>query len=250
MFNIMFKPTMLKKKIFTRLFGAITGVRTTEPIIAFTFDDGPDPNDTPKILDLLEHHGVKATFFVLGIRVLQHPELIERIIQSGHALGNHSWSHRSMPSLNSFKRLQEIKKTHNILKPYGKKLLRPPFGHMDWPTCRDILRCGYHPVTWNVTAFDWLDHSEKEIISSIESKLKPGSIVLLHDSLYTFEDAKYRNRKPLLSALNHLFEKLRPQYSFVTVPELLKRGRAIKRYQHNLGDPDWLKSRKWASNIN
>lgn len=73
MLNITFKPTMLKKKILTRLFGAIAGVRTTEPIIAFTFDDGPDPYDTPKVLDLLEHHGVKATFFVLGIRVLQHP---------------------------------------------------------------------------------------------------------------------------------------------------------------------------------
>jgi peptidoglycan/xylan/chitin deacetylase (PgdA/CDA1 family) len=250
MINITQKPAKFKKKILTRLFGTITGVKTSEPIVALTFDDGPDPHDTPKVLELLEHHGVRATFFVLGIRALQHPKLIERIAQSGHALGNHSWSHKSMPTLNSYKRLQEIKKTHNILKPHGKMILRPPFGHMNWPTCRDVLRCGYRLVTWNVTAIDWLDHSDKEIATSIESKLKPGSIILLHDSLYTFGRIEYRSRKPLLSALDSLLEKLRPQYSFLTVPELLQRGRAIKIYRQNLGDPDWLKNRMCASNIN
>jgi peptidoglycan-N-acetylglucosamine deacetylase len=250
MTNIIPRTSRLKKKILTRLFGTITSVRTTEPIVALTFDDGPDPIDTPKLLDLLEHHNIRATFFVLGIRVLQHPELIDRMVQAGHAIGNHSWSHKSLPTLNFYKRLQEIKKTHNIIKPHDKMLFRPPFGHMDWPTCFDIRRCGYRLVTWNMVAYDWLDHPENELMTAIESKLKPGSILLLHDSLYTFERVEYRNRQPLFSALSQLFKKIGSQYTFVTLPELLQKGEAIKVYRHYRGDPDWLKSQMCMGSIN
>jgi peptidoglycan-N-acetylglucosamine deacetylase len=250
MSHIIPRPSMFKKKLLTHLFGTITGVKTNEPIVALTFDDGPDPIDTTKLLDLLEHHNIQATFFVLGLRVLQHPELIDRMVKAGHALGNHSWSHKSMPTLNSYRRLQEIKKTHNIIKPHGEMLFRPPFGHMDWPTCYDVRRCGYRLVTWNMMAFDWLDHCENEIMTAIESKLRPGGIVLLHDSLYTFERNEYRNREPLIAALHQLFTKLGTQYSFVTLPELLKRGPAIKVYRHSCGDSDWLKGQMSMRSIN
>lgn len=242
MIDFSHKAAKFKTKALARLCGTITHVRTSRPVIALTFDDGPDPVETPKILDLLERHGAKATFFVLGIRAAQHPKLIQRMAQSGHALGNHGWSHASMPTLSSRLRRQEIMKTHKVLKPYGTRLFRPPFGHYDWPTCLDLARCGCRSVAWNVAARDWLDRTDQQIMTLLEDKLKPGSIVLLHDSLYTFERVEYRSRKPLLSALDQLIGKLRTQYSFVTIPELLQTGRSNKVCRFQRGDQTWLES--------
>ena len=239
-------PSLIRKLLLDRSLGSITNVRTTTPVIALTFDDGPDAVDTPRLLDLLDHHKVRATFFVLGVRAKRHPDIIARMVKSKHAIGNHGWSHASMPALSAKERRHEIRKTYKALKPHGSKLFRPPFGHMDWPTRRDVLLCGFKPVTWNIVAYDWIDRTDGEILESIESGLNPGSIVLLHDSLYTYQNFEHRNREPLLSALDQLIQKTKSQYSFVTVPELLRSGKARRVYWLKRGDNAWLNSQIYS----
>lgn len=241
MYRFKRKYTEFKHKLFAPLLGTVTSVRTRKPLVALTFDDGPDERDTPELLELLDCHNAKATFFVLGMRAAKHPELIRRMFQSGHTLANHGWSHTSMPTLSSQKRREEILKTHKILQPYGSNLFRPPYGHLDWPAYYDIKRCGHLTIAWNIVGHDWLDHSDEDILTRIVKKLKPGSIILLHDSLYTFEKNEHRNRRPMLSALDQLLKKVSGQFSFVTVPQLLKNGTLMKTYWFEQGDPQWLK---------
>jgi peptidoglycan-N-acetylglucosamine deacetylase len=231
-----------KKSILSRLCGTITHVRSAKPVVALTFDDGPDPEDTPKVLHLLNRYNVHATFFMLGVRAAQNPEIVAQVARSGHSIGNHGWSHTSLPSMTSKNRRQEIKKTQRILAPHGSDLFRPPFGHMDWPTYRDLLLCGYRPITWNVIAYDWTDRTDKQILSSIDSGLNPGSIVLLHDSLYTYQELDHRDREPMLAALEQFIQKISTTFSFLTIPELLKTGRANKIYWLKRGNDSWLKS--------
>src|SRR6478735_7834989 len=84
-----------------RRFGVITHVDTTEAVVALTFDDGPHPQWTPRLLDLLDRHGAKATFFMVGEMAMRHPDLVDRVISAGHAIGNHSWNHPSFPAVTS-----------------------------------------------------------------------------------------------------------------------------------------------------
>jgi peptidoglycan-N-acetylglucosamine deacetylase len=239
------KPKLIRKAVMSFFCGAITSVQTTKPVVALTFDDGPDAADTPKILDLLDYHDVKATFFVLGKRAQQHPEIIQRMARSGHAIGNHGWSHLSMPTLSWNERCREIKKTQTVLAPYGSRLFRPAFGHMDWQTHRDVLSCGFRSVAWDIVGRDWTDRTDAQILATIESRLKPGSIVLLHDSLFTFQRMEHRNRGPMLAALDRLIHKIHERFSFLTVPELLKTGRPNRARWLKRGDDEWLKSQKY-----
>ena len=89
----------LGPRLLARAFGTVTGVRTSAPAAALTLDDGPDPETTPAVLDLLGRAGAKATFFLVGARAARHPELVARIAAEGHAVGNHGWDHPALPTL-------------------------------------------------------------------------------------------------------------------------------------------------------
>jgi peptidoglycan/xylan/chitin deacetylase (PgdA/CDA1 family) len=189
--------------------GTVIRVATREPAIALTFDDGPHPEDTPPLLDLLERHGARATFFVVGKSARRWPELIERIAAGGHALGNHTWDHLSMPVLRGRYRRKQI----------------------EW--CAEA-------ICWDVIAEDWRNDSSEAMLARVYRRLRRGSIVLFHDTLYTTVEEDYRDRAPMRAAVEKLLTDLSGEYRFVTVPELLKLGRPVRWHWYQRSRLDWL----------
>ena len=217
----------------------ITNVTTQQPVVALTFDDGPHPVYTPELLDMLKRRNAKATFFVTGECAQRHPEILDRMAQDGHAIGNHSWDHASFPMINSRNRRLQIKKCQSILGSYDSGLFRPPYGHLNLLSRLDVFLSGSKIVGWNVQVEDWLDHPVEKMFTGLKKKLKPGAIVLLHDNLFYTEDLRFQSRTASFQALGQLLAE-ETGFEFVTVLELLKRGKIVSRPMRGKGDPVWL----------
>lgn len=224
--------------------GTITSVNTQEPVAALTFDDGPHPEFTPRLLDILERHNSRGTFFMLGTMAQMHPEIVRRAATSGHAVCNHSWDHPSFPLVSRRERVRQIRACDEVLAPYGHRLFRPPYGHQTLASSLDALRLGYQIVCWNLGGKDWLDYSPEWMADRIISQIQPGSIINFHDALYTAIEDRYANRESMLAAITLILEHLRKQYRFVTVPELLTYGRPHKRHHYMVADVDFLNNLK------
>ena len=141
-----------------RVMGTITHVSTQDAVVALTFDDGPHPESTPHLLDILERHQAHATFFMIGEAAQRHPDLVQRVAQAGHAIGNHSWDHPSFPLISGRERRAQLRACEKAIAPYGQRLFRPPYGHQSAASRLDALWLSYRVVTWNLHAYDWLDH--------------------------------------------------------------------------------------------
>jgi peptidoglycan/xylan/chitin deacetylase (PgdA/CDA1 family) len=220
--------------------GTLTRVSTRDPIIALTFDDGPHPATTPRLLDILDKHHAHASFFMLGEPAQRYPEIVREVAQAGHAIGNHSWDHPSFPLITRQERLSQIRQCARALGPYGQRLFRPPYGHQSKASRFDALWLRYQVVTWDLVAYDWLDHDADWITDLILNQIRPGSIILLHDALYHTIQARYADRQPTLDAVSGLLEQLGNRYRFVTIPELLRHGQPQLSFWYRAGDPDWL----------
>lgn len=222
-----------------RLLGTVTHVNTTDPVAALTFDDGPDPETTPALLDILARHNAKATFFMLGMHARRYPGIVARIASAGHAVANHSFDHPRLPSLPRRERLAQIRACEAALGPHASRLFRPPRGLQSAASRLDALMLGYRVVTWNVTVLDWDPHEPEWFADRLGAQVKPGSIVLLHDLLYAADDPAAVDRRPLFAGLDMFLSRTGSRLSFVTVPDLLMRGEP-----HNAGwfvrtDTDW-----------
>jgi peptidoglycan/xylan/chitin deacetylase (PgdA/CDA1 family) len=231
---------LLSSRAARRLLGTTTHVATHEPAVALTFDDGPHPDNTARLLDILDRHDARATFFVVGEAVQRQHELMKRMAHGGHAIGNHTWDHPSMPLLSGAKRRAQIRKCWRAIEPYGIKLFRPPHGHQSLRSRLDLLLMGYQVVTWNVSARDWLDLDRDQLLQNVMGRIRPGSIVLFHDALYKFIEERYKDRTPTLQAVDRLLAQLKNQYRFVTVPQLLEFGRPRRRAWYRMPDKDWV----------
>ncbi len=227
-----------------KLLGAITNVSTSRRAASLTFDDGPNPNFTPRLLKLLNEYGAKATFFVVGKQAARYPELIKSTISAGHAIGNHSWDHSSFPLLTAKYRKGQLLACSRVLAPYKPALFRPPYGHLNLLSKLDVRLLGYKIIMWSIVAEDWLDHSAQTMAEKVINEIQPGGIILFHDSLYTVMDAKYADRQPTLDAVRIVLNKLNGQYDFITVPELLKLGKHQKTNWYSQPDTQWLKQLK------
>jgi len=232
------KPAERAKELVKRLIaatarplGTVMRVATGESAIALTFDDGPDPEETPRVLDLLAAHGAHAMFFMVGRRAEAHPSLVDRAVAEGHAIANHSWDHASFVRLDHNARLEQLRRTAAALGPRGVPLFRPPFGEQSLASLRDARRAGFQVVAWDVVSEDWRDHLADYLVERTMRRLRRGSIVVFHDSLYVTENPSYRDRAPMRAALGTLLARLSPAYRFVTVPELLALGRPV--YWHH-----------------
>jgi peptidoglycan/xylan/chitin deacetylase (PgdA/CDA1 family) len=155
--------------------------------LALTFDDGPDPRWTPAILDLLEEHGHRATFFLIGERAARYPELVQEIHRRGHEIGNHTWSHSYRTPLNSPAWIEaELNRTRGLIEPLtGKRLFwfRPPVGLISPRVAAGAERAGVEIVCWSGTARDGTDRvSAEESVRRLEAALEPGAILVLHDT--------------------------------------------------------------------
>jgi peptidoglycan-N-acetylglucosamine deacetylase len=207
-------------------FGPISYVRTNEPVVALTFDDGPHPQFTPQLLEVLRKHGAHATFFMLGTMARRHPEIVREVAERGHAIGNHTSNHLSLPLVSRLERWKQIRSCSGALGPYEQKLFRPPYGQYDLGPCVDAAMLGYSIIGWNAHAFDWLDHDAEWMAKHMVAHLQPGSIITLHDALHSLLDEKHADRTPTIQAVDLLLEQMGHRYRFVTVPELLKHGTA------------------------
>ena len=158
--------------------------------LALTFDDGPNPKWTPRLLDVLGEHGVKATFFILGGRVETEPELVRRIAVEGHLIGNHSWSHKNLARTAATKVREELTRTSKALEQItGErvKYFRPPFGARRPAVFRIARELGLRVVTWNAMTSDWSEPSADRIARELTAKIdrlgKRGRAanIVLHD---------------------------------------------------------------------
>lgn len=211
------------------LLGTITHVRTDRPLVALTFDDGPDPQATPRLLELLDRHNARATFFVIGAQLRAHPELARRIVAAGHALANHTDTHPNLASLPAARRRAEVRACAATIAPLGGlRLLRPPQGRQTTASRFDMLRAGHQVVTWSAHAEDWRPHSAEELYARLAPELRPGAIVLLHDRLHNPTWPAAADRTPLFAALDRALAEARGRIQFVTLPELLRAGRPVR----------------------
>lgn len=198
----------------------VSSVDVSEPFLALTFDDGPREPYTAQILDILRDHGVVATFFLIGENVVRHPGLAKRIVREGHAVGNHSFTHRSLPTLGDRQVRAEIENAAQAIQMatgLRPSLLRPPYGAMDsrLRSPRGIAAAGGHSVVlWSVQASDWSTRSPQRVALRTLKQVRPGSIVLLHDG--------GGDRGHVVTAARWMVANLsRRGFRMVTVPDLL-----------------------------
>jgi peptidoglycan/xylan/chitin deacetylase (PgdA/CDA1 family) len=176
--------------------------------VALTFDDGPGP-ETGALLDILAREKVHATFFLLGRNLPAHPEFVRREAAEGHAIGNHTWSHRDLSRLSAADQASEVTRTATALAELGvsTSMVRPPYGAYAAST----RALGAALVLWSVDPLDWRDRDPKIITARVLADARPGGIVLLHDIHPT-----------TVAAMPAIISGLRAKgYTFVTVPELV-----------------------------
>lgn len=194
---------------------AIHSGKTSQPKIALTFDDGPHPLYTPQVLDILKQNGIKAGFFLIGQNCKDFPYLVKRILDEGHTIGNHSFTHsKTIDFKNEKGWLEEIEKTDlEMEKIAGKKprFFRPPYGVTTPHLATAIEKSKHLVIGWDVRSFDTSTKNPSKTIEKICKKVRPGSIVLLHDW-----------HENILPILEQLLPKLRDKnFTFVTVNELI-----------------------------
>jgi peptidoglycan/xylan/chitin deacetylase (PgdA/CDA1 family) len=164
----------------------IRAEKTEEKRISLTFDDGPNQQITPRVLDVLAKFGIKAAFFSVGDKIAANPELLKRIHDEGHVIGNHTYTHSNWFDFYSSKRMiEELEKTEKIiLDNTGKRVryFRPPYGVTNPALAKAVKKMNYTAIGWNIRSLDTgKSRNAKKILARIIRQLKPGSIILLHD---------------------------------------------------------------------
>ena len=158
----------------------ITHPHTTN--VFLTFDDGPSPKLTPKVLDLLAAHGAKATFFVCGRQVALYPQLAARIRQEGHALANHTYTHPYLTNVTVTAALEEVDHCQQLIAPLGAaKIFRPPHGLLSARLLTALVRRGYQIAFWSQDSGDWGNGSETELAARLVQQVHGGDVIILHD---------------------------------------------------------------------
>lgn len=154
--------------------------------IALTFDDGPHPEFTPKVLDLLKKKGAKATFFCIGQHIEKHPELFKRILAEGHSIGNHTYSHSKLFGFFSTQTVvRELNRTTDVVKKLTGKslnLYRPAFGVTNPMIEKAVKDLEVNSIGWSIRSLDTTTRNEKTILNRITTKVSKGDVILLHDT--------------------------------------------------------------------
>jgi peptidoglycan/xylan/chitin deacetylase (PgdA/CDA1 family) len=174
------------------------------PVVALTFDDGPHPEFTPRILDILKQYGVRATFFELGMNAERYPDVTRRIVAEGHVIGNHTWDHKHLPKLDDEQFAYEIDHTTQVLEQVsGQEIVctRPPYGDADARIVQKLADRGQASVVWSQDSRDFEKPGADAIVRNALSGLRPGAIILMHDA--------GGNRDETIAALPRIIEGIR-----------------------------------------
>lgn len=153
--------------------------------IALTFDDGPLPRKTERILDILNQHSVKAAFFCIGKRITESPALLKRIHEEGHVIGNHSFLHGKFFSLQSAAKMsEELKQTDEVIRNtigVQPRFFRPPYGVTNPNLAKAIKNGNYETIGWSIRSMDTITKDEEKLFSLVTNNLKGGDVILFHD---------------------------------------------------------------------
>ena len=207
----------------SQLFGSALIAPPRPGELALTFDDGPNPVWTPRLLEVLSRRGVRATFFLVGSRSQAEPSLVRQIAAAGHLIGNHSWSHLNLALASSATIEDQLTRTSQTLEEItGAPVLffRPPFGARRPATLRIARRLGLSPVLWNAMTSDWKNPSADAIARRLQSKIDTlyrrglAANIVLHDGSHSNPTA---NRAPSVAAAAQLIARYQPTHQFVTL---------------------------------
>ncbi|HMA91083.1 MAG TPA: polysaccharide deacetylase family protein [Polyangiaceae bacterium] len=165
----------------------IEGAQPGRKLVALTFDDGPSQESTPRVLEILAQHGAKATFFVIGRKAEQAPELVRAIVDAGHELGLHGYTHSRLTAFRSESFIQsDLTRARQVLAPHVQaeiRWFRPPIGHVTVRVGRVAKRMGLNIVCWTVRGLDGLPGvAPARVVKRVRGRLKDGGIVALHDA--------------------------------------------------------------------
>lgn len=156
-------------------------VTPDDDVVYLTFDDGPSPQYTPQILDVLARHDARATFFVVGKFAQAYPDIIQRIAAEGHTIANHAWNHEDLAGLSRAAFDETISRTQAVLGDLAAPCLRPPYGSLDAFTREWAADHGLTLLTWDASPEDWKRPPAEEIADYIVQWARPGTVMLLHD---------------------------------------------------------------------
>lgn len=172
----LFRPPLIFRWLYP---DAIFRVKTAEKILFLTFDDGPDPDSTPFLLDILERYSVKAVFFCTGKAAAENPELFARIISRGHIIGNHSYSHLKGWKTPASRYCEDVHKASGFT---SGKLFRPPYGQLSFRQYYN-LRKYFRMVFWDIMPYDFdKKFSPQNTLEKLQKMIRPGSVIVLHDT--------------------------------------------------------------------
>lgn len=218
LFSILFisflMPTVYSQNEYGRVY-----CKSTETVkkVALTFDDGPHPRYTEKILDILSEYGVKATFFIIGKNAENYPEAMKKIAETDCEIGNHTYSHARLDRLNRKDAENEIKKCEDIIYSVtGKRpsVLRPPHGFVSENFSDIASSMQYNVVLWSIDTLDWSLTPSDTIYTNVMKDLKGGDIILMHDYV--------SGGNTTCDALRKIIPRLLSEgYEFVTISELI-----------------------------
>lgn len=201
---------------------AIRHVPVSSKVIALTFDDGPDGEFTPRILEVLRAHRAKATFFVVGKQVEYYPDILRQIAAAGHEIGSHTYTHPRLSSISAERLRSELARTADLIRATcgaTPVCFRPPFGAISSGAIQVVRDYGYAIILWDreLDSRDWERPGVDRIVERVVTHASPGGIVLMHDG--------GGHRSQTVAALARILAQLDAQgYRFVTVSELLRLG--------------------------
>jgi len=166
--------------------GSIRGAYTGDPVLALTFDDGPDPESTPGVLDALARHQARATWFVLVDRAEANPDLIRRMLAEGHEVGLHGADHTRLTAMKAGEIRHHLASgASRLARLTGRppRWFRPPYGSQNLRSYLAARRCRLQVVVWSADCADWEQHAESEIARRAVAGAAPGGVLLMHDAL-------------------------------------------------------------------
>lgn len=194
---------------------------STQPYVAMTFDDGPHPQNTPRLLDMLRKRNIKATFYVIGGNVDRYPQIVRRIVSEGHEIGNHTYTHRKLTSLGASEVSKEMRRTQDaIVRAAGvrPRTMRPPYGALRTDQRNAVFsQFGYPTIMWSVDPQDWKRPGPSVVTNRILKAANNGAIILAHDL-----------HAPTVTAMPGTFDGLLSRgFKFITVSQMLaQKGQA------------------------
>jgi len=192
----------------------IYSVETEDKVVAISFDAAYGDQYTPEILDILDHHNIKTTFFLVGFWIDKYPDMAEEINRRGHEIGNHSSTHPQMSKLTKEEIMKELNNTGDKIKKITGKdpvLFRPPFGDYNNRVIETAKEIGYYSIQWDVDSLDWKELGVEPVVDRVLSRVNKGSIVLFHN-----------NAKYVTKFLPIILDRLQKEgYTIVPVSKLI-----------------------------